>query len=302
MNAARVLICATFLAVGAGPAFGDEPLDSPPESTAGVETTDTAGRNSPYPYRASIDYNQNGVVDESDLARASQNPVADLISLPLQNNFLFQENTGNLIYNLNVQPVVPFNLSEDWNLITRTILPVLALENAPPGSDSAGLGDLTASFFFSPADSGGLIWGVGPILAFPTATDDLFGAGQWSAGPTAVALTMHGPWVFGALANNLWSYAGDSSRPAVNAFLVQPFINYNLDGGWFLTTGPIITADWNASGSERWTVPLGAGFGRIFPIGRQPVNLSLQAYYNIERPTGGPEWSLRFNLQLLFPR
>jgi hypothetical protein len=240
--------------------------------------------------------------DEGSLARASQNPVASLISLPLQNNFFFQEDTGDLLYNLNVQPVVPFSLNEDWNLITRTIIPFFALENAPSGFDSAGLGDINTSLFFSPAQAGKVIWGAGPILSFPTATDDLFGSGKWSAGPAAVALTMRGPWVFGALANNVWSYAGDSDRRSVNAMLVQPFINYNLEKGWFLVSAPVITADWNRDHDERWTVPLGGGFGRVFPIGRRPVNTSLQAFYNVERPSGGPEWSIRWNFQFLFPR
>jgi hypothetical protein len=228
--------------------------------------------------------------------------VASLISLPLQNNFLFQEDTGDLLYNLNVQPVVPFSLNEDWNLITRTIIPFFAVESAPAGFDSVGLGDITTSLFFSPAKSGGVIWGAGPILSFPTATDDLFGTGKWSAGPAAVALTMRGPWVFGVLANNVWSYAGDGDRRSVNALLVQPFVNYNLDAGWFLTSSPVITSNWKADSNERWTVPLGGGFGRVFPIGRQPVNTSFQAFYNVERPTGGPEWSVRFNFQFLFPR
>jgi hypothetical protein len=240
--------------------------------------------------------------DEGSLARASQNPVANLISLPLQNNFLFQEDTGDLLYNLNVQPVIPFNLNDDWNLITRTIVPFFALESAPSGFDSVGLGDINTTLFFSPVNSGGLIWGVGPVLSFPTATDDLFGTGKWSAGPAAVALTMQGRWVFGALANNVWSYAGDGDRGSVNAFLVQPFINYNLDAGWFLVSAPVITSNWKADSDQRWTVPLGGGVGRVFPIGRQPINTSLQAFYNVERPTGGPEWSVRFNLQFLFPR
>ncbi len=240
--------------------------------------------------------------EEGSLARASQNPVANLISLPLQNNFLFQEETGALLYNLNVQPVIPFSLTEDWNLITRTIIPFFAMEDAPAGFDSAGLGDLNTSLFFSPAKSGGLIWGAGPILSFPTATDDLFGSGKWGAGPAMVALTMRGPWVLGTLANNVWSYAGDSDRRDVSTLLVQPFVNYNLDQGWFLVSAPVVTADWEEDSDERWTVPLGAGLGRVFRIGGQPVNMSLQAFYNVERPTGGPEWSLRLNFQFLFPR
>jgi hypothetical protein len=276
-------------------------------ATLAAAQSPASARDAPAQTQTSLTQTENEEIygnygDAGSLARASQNPVASLISLPLQNNFLFREDTGDLIYNLNVQPVVPFNLNGDWNLITRTIIPFFAVENPPPGFDSVGLGDLNTSLFFSPAKSGRVIWGAGPILSFPTATGDLFGSGKWSAGPAAVVLTMRGPWVFGALANNVWSYAGDSDRRSVNAMLVQPFVNYNLDRGWFLVSAPVITADWNAPSDERWTVPLGGGFGRVFPIGRQPVNMSLQAYYNVERPTGGPEWSLRFNLQLLFPR
>ncbi len=240
--------------------------------------------------------------DAGDLAKQTQNPVSDLISLPLQNNFLFGEDGGDLIWNLNIQPVIPFSLNDDWNLITRTIAPLFALEKSVPGFDSFGLGDINTSLFLSPKNDSPFIWGVGPIFSFPTATDDIFGTGKWSAGPTFVGLVMKGNWVAGGLVNNLWSYAGDGDRDHVNAMLIQPFINYNFEGGWYASFSPIMTADWTAGSDDRWTVPLGGGVGRVFNIGRQPVNTSLQAYYNVERPEGGAEWSARFQVQLLFPK
>jgi hypothetical protein len=237
----------------------------------------------------------------ADLAKQTQNPVSDLISLPFQNNFLFTED-NDLIWNLNIQPVIPFALNEDWNLITRTIIPVLAFEESLPGFDSFGLGDVNATLFLSPRNDSSLIWGIGPTMTFPTATDTIFGADKWSAGPSLVVLTMPGSWVVGSLMSNQWSYAGDDARADVNSFLIQPFINRNFDGGWYATSSPVITADWNADSDERWTVPLGGGFGKIFSIGSQPINAQLQGFYNVEHPSGAPEWSVRLQVQLLFPK
>lgn len=255
-----------------------------------------------YPYQESIDYNKDGVITEGDLARASQNPVADLVSLPIQSNVSFLENTGDLIYNLNLQPVIPFSLNKDWSLITRTIIPVFALEDPPPSFDKVGLGDVNTSLFFSPVNSGKLIWGFGPVLSLPTATRENFGSGQWVAGPSFVGLTIQGPWVVGGLVSNSWSFAGDTDRDPINFFLAQPFITYNLEGGWFLSSSPIITADWTAEAGDQWTVPVGGGFGRVFPLNGQPVNMSLQGFYNVARPNNGSEWSIRYSLSLLFPR
>ncbi len=142
----------------------------------------------------------------------------------------------------------------------------------------------------------------GPAPTLPTATDDAPGAGKWSAGPSVVVLTMSRPWVFGVLARNIWSFAGDSNRADVNRFLVQPFINQNMAGGWCLTPSPVITSNREADDDERWTVPIGGGFGKIFKIGGQPLNASLQSYYNVETPTLGPDWSVRFQLHFMFPR
>ena len=238
-----------------------------------------------------------------DLARASQNPVSAMISVPFQNNLQILENNS-VLNALLIQPVVPFKLGTDWNLVTRTIVPVLALSSPPPGFDKWGLGDIQQSFFFSPAKptSSGVIWGVGPVLSYPTASDTIYGSGKWSAGPGLVALTMRGPWVIGALLNNIWSFAGDSDRSRVSFMSLQPFVNYNLDGGWFLSSAPLINANWVAPSAERWLVPIGGGGGRTFRIGSQAVTAILTGFYNVERPTGGPEWNIRFQMTFLFPK
>lgn len=239
----------------------------------------------------------------TDLAKKVQNPVADLISVPFQNNFNF--GTGEMqamVYVLNIQPVIPVKLTEDWNLITRTIVPVIDQPSLFPSSESAwGLGDINPTLFLSPAKPGAFIWGVGPTLTLPTATDPRLGSGKWSAGPAAVALTMHGPWVMGALANQQWSFAGWGDRD-VSQLLIQPFINYNLPHGWYLTSSPIITANWKADSGERWTVPVGAGVGKLFRLGKLPINTQLQVLYNVDKPRYASEWQLRFQVQLLFPK
>jgi hypothetical protein len=242
--------------------------------------------------------------EAEDLAKAAQNPVADMISLPFQNNTNFGVGPGDDVQNiLNIQPVAPFKVSEHWNLITRTIAPVIYQPELTPGSGSEfGLGDINTTLFLSPAKPGKIIWGAGPILSFPTATDKVLGADKWSAGPAVVALTMRGPWVIGALASNIWSYAGDDDRPDVNQFLLNYFINYNLPRGWYISSAPIITANWKADSGNKWTVPFGGGVGRIFRIGKQPMNAQAQAFYNVEKPENGPDWTLRFQLQFLFPK
>jgi hypothetical protein len=241
---------------------------------------------------------------ESDLAKETQNPVSELISVPFESNFNFGVGPNDdLQYILNVQPVVPFRLSEDWNLITRTIIPLIDQPELGPGvGDVFGLGDIQLSQFLSPAKSGALLWGIGPIFQFPTATDDALGSDKWSAGPTAAALTIRGPWVVGALVNHLWSFAGDDDRADVNQTLIQPIVNYNLPGGWFLSSVPYITANWETDGDDRWTVPIGIGVGKVHRFGAQPVSLGLTPYYNVVRPDDAAEWTLQFRINLLFPK
>jgi hypothetical protein len=165
-----------------------------------------------------------------------------------------------------------------------------------------GLGDINPTVFLSPAKSGKLIWGVGPTMTLPTASEAALGTGQWSAGPAAVVLTMRGHWVLGTLANQQWSFAGWGDA-GVSALLIQPFVNYNLPDGWYLTTAPILTANWNADSDNRWTVPLGGGVGKIQRFGKLPLNLQLSAFYNVVTPDDfGADWQLRFQVQFLFPK
>lgn len=238
-----------------------------------------------------------------DLAKAAQNPVANMISLPFQNNTNFnfgpEEKTQNI---LNVQPVIPFSLTKDWNLITRTIIPVMSQPGFTPAQDRTnGIGDTSFTAFLSPGKPGKIIWGIGPALLFPTATDDRLGADKWGAGPSAVVLSMPGNWVLGSLFSNVWSFGGPGDNE-INAFTWQYFINYNLPKGWYLTSAPIITANWKADSGNKWTIPFGGGVGKIFKVGNQPVNAQLSAYYNAERPDNAPDWQLRFQLQFLFPK
>jgi hypothetical protein len=244
-------------------------------------------------------------MSSEDLAKLAQNPVGNLISIPFQNNTNFNygplDKTQNV---LNIQPVYPIHLDADWNIITRTILPLLWQPALYPGQGSTfGLSDTQFSAFLSPANPKGLIWGVGPIVQLPTHTDDVLGNDRWALGPTAVVLKIEkgSPWVFGVLANNLWSVGGSNSSPPINQMLLQPFVNYNLPGGTYLVTAPIITANWEADSSNTWTVPIGGGVGHIFHFGRLPVNSQISGYYNVETPKYGPDWQLRVQVQLMFP-
>jgi hypothetical protein len=241
--------------------------------------------------------------DNEELAKAAQNPVANMISVPLQNNINTgigpDDKTQNI---LNIQPVYPFSVGKNWNVITRTIIPVISQPDILTGEDRVnGLGDINFTAFFSPAKPGALIWGVGPALIIPSATDEVLGPDRWSAGPSVVALAMPGKWVIGGLMSNVWSFAGSGDKDT-SFFTFQYFINYNIANGWYLTSAPIITADWEAESGERWTVPFGGGFGKIMKFGKLPVNGQLSAYYNVESPEYGADWQFRIQLQFLFPK
>jgi hypothetical protein len=257
------------------------------------------------------------VADDTDaLAKATQNPVASLISVPFQNNTNFNIGPYNRTQNiLNVQPVIPARLSDSVMLITRVIQPIIWQPYSDQNTGGEfGFGDMNPTFFLSPAKPGKLIWGVGPAMVFPTATSTVLGQGKLSFGPSVVALVQPGHWTFGALVNNVFSVAGSSHRPSVNQMTLQYFITYNLKKGWNINSGPIIAANWNnkASGDAadgddtspggRWTIPFGGGVGRVTRIGYQPVNLSLNFYGNAVHPPGASPWGMRLQIALLYPK
>jgi hypothetical protein len=248
------------------------------------------------------------------LRKAAQNPVASLISVPVQENFNFNIGPSDRIQNvLNVQPVIPVSAGQNWNLIIRWITPVIyqpvGQPPPPPTGDPPsvqsgiyGLGDMQPAFFLSPK-KGKLIWGVGPQLLLPTATrTGILGQGKFGIGPSAVVLVQPGKWTVGALVNNVWSVAGHSNLPDVNQMLFQYFINYNLNKGWYITWQPTLTANWQATNGGRWLVPFGGGIGRIMKLGFQPVNLSLQFYGNAVHPPGASPWGMRLQIAFLFPK
>ncbi|MCB1232589.1 MAG: transporter [Verrucomicrobiae bacterium] len=238
---------------------------------------------------------------EDDLAKQLANPVSSLISVPIQNNFDFGFGPGDgTRFIANLQPVIPITLNEDWNLISRTILPVIdqtgiALDDS---ADASGLGDTVQSFFFSPASSDP-IWGLGPVFLFPTATDSLLGSEKWGIGPTGVVLKQSGPWTYGMLANHLWDIGGDDNRGPVNATFLQPFCSYITPSKTTFTLNSETTYDWN---SEQWNVPVNFIVSQLVTFGSQPVQFFGGAHYYLETPEGGPEWGVRFGLTLLFPK
>jgi hypothetical protein len=239
---------------------------------------------------------------DADLAQKLANPIADLISVPIQSNLDFGVGPGDgTIWRTNIQPVIPFSISEDWNVISRTILPVIDQEGLAPAGDAldaSGLGDIVQSFFFSPKESSP-IWGVGPAFLIPSATDDLLGGEKWGIGPTAVVLKQEGAWTYGALANHIWDFAGDDSRGAVNATFLQPFVSYITPTKTTFTLNTETTYDWH---NDQWIVPVNFVVSQLFKIGDQPVQAFVGARYYVETPTGGPEWGLRFGLTFLFPK
>ncbi len=234
-----------------------------------------------------------------ELAEAAANPIADLISLPFQlNNDFGLGEFDRTRQVLNIQPVVPL---AGGRVITRTIVPFVWLPDitSETGTFSSGLSDMQFTAFYVP-ESSGLMWGAGPVLEMPTGGDSR-GAGKWSIGPSVVVLAQPAPWTLGLLVNNLWSFAGDDDRPAVNKGLAQYFLVRQLGGGWYVNSAPIITVDWEADSDDRWTVPFGAGAGKVFFLGSLPINGQVGAYYNAVKPDIGPDWQLRIQLQTLLP-
>jgi len=245
-----------------------------------------------------------------DLRAAVQNPVGAMYSLPFKFTFDYGAPNGEASF-LNIQPVIPITVG-DWNLINRIIAPLIdspgevagtpGIPNPIEGDGATGLGDINYSLFLSPAKPKGAIWGIGPSITMPTATDKELGSEKWSAGPTGVVLFQPKWGTIGGLARHLGSFAGDSDRKNINQTLFEPFVNYNLPNGWYLISDIIMTANWDLKGSDVWTVPLGGGVGKLFKIGNQAMNARAEAYYNIAKPDNAPDWQWGFTVQFLFPK
>jgi hypothetical protein len=234
-----------------------------------------------------------------ELSVKAANPLADLMSIPLQNNTDFGLGEYDRSRNvLNIQPVIPLARGR---LITRTILPFLWLPDvaSEAGSYASGLGDIVFTAFFVPS-SGAVTWGLGPVVEMPTGGERR-GSQKWSLGPSGVVLKQQGQWTLGILANQVWSVAGNADRDPVSRGLLQYFIVRQLGQGWYLNSAPIITANWEAESGQQWVVPIGAGGGKLVFLGKLPVNLQSQVYYNVVKPDIGPDWQLRFQFQVMLP-
>jgi hypothetical protein len=245
---------------------------------------------------------QDSAGEAQELAKKLANPVASLISLPLQSNFDFGMGTGSgWRYTLNVQPVIPIALSPNWNLISRTIIPIIHQGNVTgPNQSQNGLGDTVQSLFFSPNKSEPFVWAVGPVFLLPTATDAAVGGQKWGVGPTALVLKQKSGWTYGALANHIWSVAGKSNRADVNATFIQPFLSYTNEQAWTYGLNTESTYDWNG---HSWSVPINLSISKLVRFGKQPVSFGGGPKCWVTTPTGGPEGcSLRIVVTALFPK
>lgn len=238
--------------------------------------------------------------DADELSKKLANPVASMISVPIQANFDFRGGPDRKGFGstTNIQPVIPLKINEDWNLIVRTIVPVIHRDRYG-AADGTDLGDVTQSFFLTPSGhTGGVTWGIGPAFLWPTATDDRFGSGKWGAGPTALVLTQQGPWTIGMLANHIWSYAGPNGRQDVSGTFLQPFLSYALGKGLSASLNAEANYDWIA---RQWTVPINVGIAQVFKVGDQAMSASIGFKYYAVRPTEAPRWGARATLTFLFP-
>lgn len=242
---------------------------------------------------------------DAELAQTLTNPIADLVSVPFQINRDrgFGADRDGWRTTLNIQPVYPIRLSDDWTLISRTIVPVIQQKNVVPGSSQTGLGDILQSFFLSPAGAGsdgGLIWGAGVAFGLPTASEDALGTGKWTIGPTVAALRIDGAFTYGALLNHLWSVGGDRDRANVNQSFVQPFLSYTSPAAVTLTASAEALYDWER---EALAVPVNLTAARLVRIGGQPVSLQAGLRYWAKSPEGGPRgFGFRIGTTILFPR
>jgi hypothetical protein len=242
--------------------------------------------------------------DAADLAKKLSNPISDLVSVPFQFNWeqgVEPDDATRFI--LNIQPVMPFSMTKDWNLIARVIMPVVGQPPLTPGGEAAsGVSDILASFFFSPK-AGKLIWGVGPVLSLPSTSEPTLGSGKWSAGPTFVVLKQAGRWTYGALANQIWSFAGEDGRADVSQMFLQPFLSYTTPKAITYTIQSETTANWEAASGQEWTIPINFLFSKVLKFGPFPASYQVGAGWFAESPdVGGADWKLRAAIVILLPR
>lgn len=238
--------------------------------------------------------------ENAALAKATQNPLAAMYSLPFQNNTTYGVGEFKRTQNvLNIQPVIPIGLGSKVNLINRIIIPVITQPSSVEDNSTTGVGDIIYTAWLSPTKASKITWGLGPVFQIPTAsTANEFGSREFGVGPSLVALTSIDKWVMGFVTNNIKTF-GDVEE---NKFMFQYFVNYNLPKAWYIVSGPIMTANWNADDGQKWIVPFGAGAGKIVRFGKLPVNISAHAYYNAVKPDGMGNWQSRIQMQFLFPK
>lgn len=242
--------------------------------------------------------------EQANLAQELTNPLADLLTIPIQMSYdsgIGREDDGSKLQT-NFQPVYPFQLTDDWNLISRTILPVTYQSDIVPGSGSQfGLGDINLSLFFSPRKpKGGVIWGVGPVFLLPTATDTLLGAEKWGAGPTAVVLAMRGRWTMGVLGNHIWSFGGEAQRTDISNTFIQPFVAYTWPNSWTFSVLSESTYNWK---TEEWSVPVNVAIAKLVRLGRLPVSVQGGAGRWLQSPEAAAEgWRYRLQANIVLPK
>ncbi len=241
--------------------------------------------------------------DVEELSRKAENPIANMISLPLQYNVTVGGAAGT-IRAFSLQPIIPIRINKEWNLITRTVIPLVSASPKSVGKRVSGVGDSTVSLYLSPRESGATFWGIGPIVQLPTSNNPLYGTKTFGVGPTAAVIKMEKRWVYGGLVSYLGSTGKSSSGRYTSLLAIQPIVNYFLPHrrGMSLSFAPGIICDYTRPSGERWIVPIGMGVSQIMKIGGQQTNVSFGAYYNIVRPMNAPVWNYRFQVTFLFPK
>jgi hypothetical protein len=241
--------------------------------------------------------------DESELAMRSQNPIEDLVNVPVEDNLGYGVGSNDRAQNtLKFEPRIPARVLTNWNIVTRIIIPLQYKPDATATTGgSSGLGDINPTFFLTPAHPGTFVWGAGPDFELPTATQKSLGTGKWSVGPAVAWHVRAKPWTFAMVISNIWSFAGESGRSNVDKGSLQYFVHYNLSHGWSLKSTPTVTAEWNKPSGQVWTVPVGAGVAKLWKMGKLAIHPGLAAYGYPAKPSDGPDWDLRAEVAFLFP-